>query len=318
MSKVNTFIVPIIQYDNIGRFIQTLYRHTPDNFNLIVIDQAPFNAVPTVTWQPEQVHLWIKSYRNLGFSKAMNTGIKLAQTEYITLCNDDVEFMNRRWWQGIVDTFNQDHHVIAVNPMSPKEGAWGYGLTVENKETWDPPQEYVRGEDPEAVYPKKKDGTGLFYKETFSEEDYDFLINEHPRYRKDSVVDAIAMWCTVFKKSGLDKIGLLDERFYPGGGEDYDMCARAYSCAWPIAREICDLDYHYRMISSTKSWVWHHWGSSKNKRLKNVEDRLFTSRNSWNNNDELWPNGFDVWGHKNTENGKIPLKRTLEVFTEEL
>jgi hypothetical protein len=66
---------------------------------------------------------------------------------------------------------------------------------------------------------------------------------------------------------------MLNERFYPGGGEDYDFNRRAkvhgFSC-----------------ISTTQSWVFHHWGLSRNlpKRDQNVLDAAL----AWNNLNELW------------------------------
>ncbi len=304
MQKLNTIIIPCIRSDYIGKMLETLYKYTPANFNVIVIDQTIDNVAQNLC--QDKVQLWIKSYRNLGFAKAMNTGILLANTPYITLANDDLEFMNATWWQGIIDTFAMDPRIIAVNPMSPKEGSWGYGYRDDNKETWQPNGKYVTDETKLSVYPKKLDGTGFFYKENFSNEDYDFLLNHNPCWSKDSMCDAIAMWCTVFKKEGLEEIGLLDERFYPGGGEDYDMCCRAYS------RE-------KRMVGTTKSWVWHHWGKSKDDMAaKNPTDKMFTWRPRWNANEEVWGDRFDVWGHYEENGIKKPLVRIVPPLIDEL
>lgn len=315
--KINTIIVPIIQNNFIGRFLETLYKYTPDNFYVFVVDQTQ-NDEAYIKYH-QKVHLWIKVYRNLGFSKAMNMGIKLAQTEYITLSNDDVEFIDKRWWQGIEDTFATDERIIACNPMSPKEGAFGYGLQVSNKDTWQPPEGFVQDpNDPESVVPDIGEKQPFVYKKEFTPQDYDFLVNNHPRWKKDTMCDAICMWCTVFKKSGLEEIGLLDERFYPGGGEDYDMNARAYSCAWPKQCDVCDPEYHKRMVATTKSWVWHHWGKSKNMRMDNLKSPLFQSRQSWNDNDALWKPKLDVWGHETINDVKKPIKRDPNVFIDEL
>lgn len=319
MSKINTFIIPIIRSDFIGKCIESIYKYTDNNFYIYVIDQTGDEKV--YQENKDKIHFWIRPYRNLGFSKAMNTGIKLAQTEYITLCNDDVEFINKAWWQGILDTFAQDHHILAVNPMSPKEGGWGYGQTAENKDTWQPPEHYVIDPtDPLSILPIMNNGIPVTYEQAITEEGYQFLLNNHPRYRKDTVVDAIAGWCPIYKKSGFDKLGLLDEKFYPGGGEDYDMNARAYSCAYPIPRDICDTEYHWRLVSSTKSWVWHHWGKSKDAISgKDPSNALFASRERWNANEQLWTEGFDVWGHgQNPDGTKKPYKRIPEITIDEL
>lgn len=319
-KKINSFIIPIITHHSIGRMLDTLYKYTePGTFDVIVIDQTGGKEAEEIV--AGRATLYIKPHRNLGFSKAMNTGIKLAQTEYITLANDDVEFINKRWWQGILDTFASDHHIIAVNPNSPKEGSWGYGYRMDNKYTWEPPTEFVvEPENKESVYPKLPDGSGLFYKEDYTEEDYDFLLNAHPKWQKDTVCDAIAMWMTVFKRSGLEKIGLLDEKFYPGGGEDYDMNCRAYSCGYPEKREVCDPEFHLRMVGTTRSWVWHHWGRSKDA-ISGIDptNKLFESRERWNANEQLWGDKFDVWGHSNESDGtKKPLLRLNQPFEDDL
>jgi GT2 family glycosyltransferase len=332
--RVNTFIIPIIRGDFIGKCLETLYKYTEkDSFYVYVIDQT--NSNEALEKYGHLAHFWIKPYRNLGFSKAVNTGIRLSQTPYITLLNDDVEFINSKWWQGILDTFDMDDKIIAVNPMSPKEGSWGYGYRDDNKDTWQPNEKFVyEGDDKLAIYPKREDGTGFFYKEEFDEDDWDFLLNRNPAWTKDSLCDAIPMWCPVFKREAFEKIGIPDEKFFPGGGEDYDMNARAYSCAWPFERDECDPEYHYRMVGTTKSWVWHHWGKSKDEFMfHNLDEPYFNSRERWNDLDQLWPqdlvkhegknvNIFDVWGHGhkivNGQDVKFPLKRLPTINEDDL
>ncbi len=317
--KTNTFIIPIIRPDFIGKMLETLYKHTePDSFDVIVIDQTGTKEAQDK--YEKLSHLWIRPYRNLGFSKAMNTGIKLAQTEYVTLANDDIEFMNEAWWQGVLDTFAMDHHIIAVNPNSPKEGSWGYGLRTDNMDTWQPAGQWATFDDTKlSVVPKKPDGSKFDYKEEFTEEDYQFLLNSHPQWQPSTLCDGIAMWCTIFKRDAFQKVGLLDEQFYPGGGEDYDMNCRAYSCSYPTPRETCNPEFHYRMVGTTKSWVWHHWGKSKDSISgKDPTNQLFSSRERWNANEQLWPNGFDIWGHKEVDGVKTGLIRVPEVHVDPL
>ena len=314
--KINTFIIPIIRSDFIERMLFTLYRYTQkDSFNVIVIDQ-------TTTKEAQEKcenysHLWIRPYRNLGFAKAMNTGIRLADTKFITLANDDIEFMNKKWWDGIVSAFADDQKIIAVNPMSPKEATWGYGHRADNHDTWEPKTGFTAVDNKEGMVPVF-DGKPFLYQESYSDEEYDTLLNRHPSWAKNSACDAIAMWCTVFKKTGLDEIGLLEERFYPGGGEDYDMNARAYSCAYPNEREVCDPDFHRRMIGTSKSWVWHHWGKSREISQATPTAKIFASRERWNANEELWAPSFDVWGHYDKDGIKKPIHRTKTPLIDEL
>lgn len=322
--KLNTFIIPIIRSDFIGRMLETLEKHTPPNYNVIVIDQT--EADYAYNKHHQKASLWIKSYRNMGFSKAMNTGIRLADTKYITLANDDIEFMDQRWWQGIVDTFALDQKIIAVNPMSPKEATWGYGYTMENKETWQPndssafanhQDQFIAVDNKEGILPAVRPGVP-FPQDSWTKEDYTWLLEQHPVWKDSACIDAVAMWCTVFKKTGLDEIGLLEERFYPGGGEDYDMNARAYSCAYPTEREECDPDFHRRMVATSKSWVWHHWGKSRDEFKKDTKASMFASRAPWNSNESLWEPEFDVWGHYHENGVKKPIHRVKTIGVDAL
>lgn len=320
---VNTFVIPIIRGDMIGGCLETLHKfNEPGTYNVFVIDQT--GSKETQEKYEHLSHLWVRPYRNLGFSKAMNTGARLAQTPYITFLNDDIEFVNKKWWQGILDTFTMSEEIIIVNPMCPKEPTWGYGLREDNYNEWNPPSEFVLAPDGDKhyMYPVKPDGKPFTYEDLKTEEGYDWIVSNHPRYRKDTMIDGAAGWCLVAKTSGLQEIGLYDEKFYPGGGEDYDLCARAYSCAWPEERDECDPKFHRRVVSTTKSYMWHHWGKSKDDvSAKDPTNPIF-SRPRWNALEELWPNGFDIWshGHKdvNGQDTKFPFKRIPEIYVEDL
>jgi GT2 family glycosyltransferase len=293
-----TFVINPVRPTYINRCIDTLYKYTDmTNNRLIVVDQT-FHGLP----DDKRIHLKLRPHRNLGFAKSMNEGIIHGQrwnSPYIVCMNDDIEFIDSRWWGGIIETFNQDKRIMAVNPMSPREPGWGYG--------WDHGK-YI---------------DLLPYKEEFTKEDYDFLLkgdfsqvqglpDTFPR-QKNGVIDAIATWCTVFKKEFLDQYGLFEEKYYPGGGEDYDMDARCY-------RE------ELRMVGTTLSWVWHHWGSSKDIQSEVNDTGLpIIDELRWNDPDSLWlkekNNGqaYDPWGHWTAEDGsKHPMYRIPEVSVKDI
>src|SRR5690606_1907412 len=80
-------------------------------------------------------------------------------------------------------------------------------------------------------------------------------------------------------------IGYIDERYYPGGAEDYDFCCRASMRG-------------YRSVGTTKSWVCHNWSKTLNaedamKIKETVDDDL-----RFGNHNEVWCERFDIWGIK--------------------
>lgn len=271
---INTIVVPCIRTDYFPRYIDTLYKYTPHNFHLFLVDQT-YEGMPEYA-DDERVHLYLRPKYNLGFAQGMNIGLKLAQTKYVTASNDDVEFIDDRWWQGIIDTFNMGKNIKAVNPLSVTEPGWGYGC---NKNS---PEELVK-EKEEALNAEFSRPHEMFmhlpYKKDYDKKDYDELLT-----KKSGVIDGIITWMTVFEKEALEYKGYFDERFVPGGGEDYDINGRFYDKTWPTGEE--REEDRYRMVATSKSWAWHWLGMSKSfkGKLKPL------ARERWNKWTSLWEN----------------------------
>ncbi len=279
--KLLTVICPIIRPDLIERMIETLYAYTEPIFYLFVIDQT-VRGIDATRLRDKYKNLMVirppKSdvhyTGNLGFAQATNLGIQLVQTPYFMMCNDDVEFIHKGWWQGVLDTFEKvdtatpARPAVIVNPSSIKLPDWSVGL------------------------PSGEDHYIMPYKEKFTDADWDWLINEphyvnqHMTIQPGSVVDGVTMYASVCDTKRFLDIGLLDERYFPGSGEDYD-----YSCRASMM--------NYRSVGTTLSYVFHHWSKSFKAVQEEDEVRsLMIPELSWNGTDEKWGDGFDIWGVK--------------------
>jgi hypothetical protein len=120
-----------------------------------------------------------------------------------------------------------------------------------------------------------------------------------------TVVDGAVFIMSYFKRECLLDVGLMDEHFFPGSGEDTDWNARAYQKG-------------YRVVSTSKSWVWHEWSKSKDLFASgDLEDPYYKPHDHpyWNNHSDLWPDGFDVWG-KDKDGKAYP--RVGEIFTDNI
>jgi len=215
MNKLD-IIIPHLNYSDFQIGIDSLRRNSPEGLinKIIFINQSDH--------QVKNVDIEIKC-DNLGFAKAHNTGLRLSDTPYVMCLNDDVVFINKKWWEGIEQTFNDYSTAVCVNPSSVCDPD-GVGGTVIME--------------------------GFEYKEDFSDEEYAKLLNT-------TVIDGICMWGPVFKREFLDKVGGIvpgkawfDEKFRFGGGEDYDLNRRSYLSG-------------YRCLGTGKSYVWHHWHKTK-------------------------------------------------------
>lgn len=286
----NTFIIPVIRPDLIERCLETLYKNTPLNFYVYIIDQTAdgINMKLREKYKNLMIIRTPKTFThttgNLGFAKATNLGIALVETPYMTFCNDDVEFIDPRWWSGIMDTFDKvnaatpDRPCLGVNPSSLKLPDWSIRA---------PGEEHLG------------DHYILPYKDHYTPEEYDSLvndshfINERLTLEPGSVIDGVTMYCSVVNTRRFFEVGMLNEKFYPGGGEDYD-----YNCRVNI--------HGYRFVGTTMSWIFHHWSKTLSQLETDKVKALVQDNLKWNNNNELWGEGFDVWGVKDMKPEDMP------------
>ena len=263
--KTNTFVIPhLVNPDYLIKCVDSIWKYTPRNFKIIVIDQNPIDD--TLSELKNKVHLYIKSYRNLGFSKAMNTGIRLADTDFVTLLNDDVEFIHPSWWDGVMNEFEMTQDAGAINPSALYNNLNGEDL---------PTTKLL-----EIGITKRDDA----YNKRNDPEIYQKLLGE-------GVMDGICTFCTVVPMKVINTVGLLDEKFYPGSGEDYDFNARCYI-------------HGYRVIGTERSWIWHWWLSTK-KALGDLDKKLWQHQESWNDLGAKCGGKFDLYG-KDLEISDIP------------
>lgn len=215
--KTLDIIIPHLNYPDFQIGIDTLRRNTPNWVinKIIFINQSEDHV-------PKNVDIEIKT-KNLGFAKALNTGIRLSDADYVGCLNDDVVFINNQWWNGIKETFDAYSTALCVNPSSVCDPD-GLGGT--------------------------KVMEGFEYKEDYTDEEYARLLNP-------GVIDGICMWFPIFKRETLDKVGgvvpgkaWFDEAFLYGGGEDYDLNRRGYLSGM-------------RSLGTGKSYVYHHWHKTK-------------------------------------------------------
>ena len=241
MEKINTFVIPHLNYKGIDKCLSSLRKYTPPNYYVILVDQSEEGRPDLEPLVDLRVRV-----KHLGFAKAMNTGIRLADTEYVSCFNDDVEFIDSRWWDGIIETFSKyGEQALGVNPASIRnpDGAGGHNVMP-----------------------------GFSYQENWTPVYYDKVLQDGKGY----IIDGICIWGTVFKRDRLDRLpGTIpgkvwfDELFWPGGGEDYDMNRRAYmtcSHCYRHKQEHPFSDHEFRslrMLGTNLSYCWHWWYSTR-------------------------------------------------------
>jgi len=302
-----TFVFPIIRHDYIFDALDSLHKKTPIELRTVVIDQTKKGvfSYPEL-WEKLNplIDLYIRPPRNLGFAKGVNEGMIHGLhwgSEYIIPCNDDVVFLDERWWGGILEQFKAFPEMMAVNPASIIEPGWGYGIGLPDHTC--PDWGVVVDGD---VYPKKPDGKPFTFEEAKTKEGYDWLLSGY----KQGHIEGFAGWCVVGKREMWEKIGLYDERFVPGGGDDYDLTHRIY-----IAGGRCS--------STMRSWVYHFWGKSK-EIIQTSDEVLPTNRATFQNTNGLFehsPDGANspIYPERDNEPFKNKRKRkSLGIFADDI
>lgn len=275
MKPINTYVVPVLNnLTGLKKLCESLYKYTPHNFRIIVIfngTQEDFvKAQAEIPTGDGGVHVWIKPYKNLGFAKSMNYGIQIADTEFVTLANDDVEVIYDTWWQETEQLFRDKPELFSFNPHS----------FINKRHTGDRAIQYE-------------------LKDEYTKED---IAEMKKIFHAERWYTGGCTFFTICKREVFKKIGLFDESFGLGSGEDYDMCVRAAKAG-------------FLMAGGSVVMVKHWWGATKDNL---PVDLSFTSNydliakgnqnmeRKWGPHVDKDPNGWTVGGRGGPD---IPLDK---------
>ena len=280
-----TLCFPIVRQDYILPALRSLHKHTKSySYKSIVVNMSVANHEFEEALY-SLCDVVIRPHYNFGFAQGANLGMRLSPTPYVGVVNDDVLFCNDDWLRGIFETFERFPKAAAVNPQSPKEPGWGWGepghrylipksfMSSHIKPLYDEDRRLMLlVKELQAQWGQRSlvtvqaagklqielDIARKAFQETQDKLEALVLeLSNNPSYiealiteKNWAVVDAFAAWCSVFRADKLTEIGLFDERFSPGGSEDYTWMYDCYSRG-------------YRALSTSRSYVNHFWGRTK-------------------------------------------------------
>lgn len=233
---INSIIIPHLLYEGLEQCLRTLWKYTPHNFKVILVDQSRNDY--SHLQKEGLIDVIIKVNRNLGFAKSVNTALRLVDTEYVTILNDDVEFIDSTWWERGIKMIENDPKTAGWNPHSPVNPN-GIG-------------------EPTQQYKYKNPMVDPFTEEELQEMRNVFSPGAKPGAEQNYL--AGCTYCTILKMPVLREIGqkigspcgivLFDESFGTGGGEDYHF--------------VRTLGLHgYKILGTQKVFVWHWWLSTR-------------------------------------------------------
>jgi len=215
-------VIPTYGQENFtAKCVESIRRFTSCPYRIVWVDNGSSAISREVVLKSlegcDYLSIWIQ--HNLGFVKAVNAGLKECHGEYIVLQNNDTE-VTKGWIERLLKP-HSDPTVGATGPMTDTEGSWQGWLNVKTK-----------------LYPQLPNVSSL-PKDQISDEVFKAM-GDTARS-----MNMVAFFSTVFKKEVFDKVGLLDEQFGTGLGDDDDYSKRM-------------IDAGYKVMFVPGAFVHHH------------------------------------------------------------
>ena len=228
----------IVNY-NVRYFIEqaigSIYQSDiEDDFEIIVVDNASSDqSVSMIRNRFPEVRL-IANEENVGFSKANNQGIKIAQGEFILLLNPDT-VLAKDTLSMCLDRISKDDDIGALG-VRMIDGAGRY-LPESKRGLPTPFVAFCKAFGLSTLFPTSK---------IFNKYHLGFL-NEN----EEAFIDVLPGAFMLLRKSAIDKVGLLDESFFMYG-EDIDLSYRI-------------IQGGYKVLYFPKTSIIHYKGESTKK-----------------------------------------------------
>lgn len=217
MKDLGVCIVTRSSKDVILDCLASLYEQTKDlDMEIVIVDNdSQDSTVDAVRLNFPDVKLILNS-ENLGYSKAVNQGLRILDARYYVLLNPDatildralprlIQFMEENLQAGICipKVMNSDGSIqLQCRRGEARPGeVFAYFLGLANR------------------FPNDRRFTG-------------YLLN-HIDNEKINEVKAVSGSCMMIKHAVVDQIGYLDERYF-AYQEDTDYCFRARQVGWKV------------------------------------------------------------------------------------
>lgn len=249
----------IANYNNLP-YLKLLYN------SIMLNTLYPFHLVISDAGSDAETWEFLKTLRGVtiigeqgkrkNFSEACNDGITATNSKYFALLNSDL-IVSKGWLTNIVEKMETQDRLAACGVLSNCDRGWlhgvpgrpNYPMCLEESGI-----ELIPGMKYEQIEPRQ-------------EELFKFMDQSNRRIRGKFVEQEwVAFYATVFARSAVAEVGLLDPMF-KNGCEDLDLCRRLSK-------------FDYKMGQSLDSFVFHFGGVSRgayqeeNRDSYNKEDRM--------------------------------------------
>lgn len=230
--------------------LNSILEKTAYPFELIIIDNNSLDG--TIQWLEGQVdhfrssiskYQFVKNLKNVGYSRACNQGIKLAEGNYFAFLNCDL-MLGRNWLKRLISHLSKDPLAGIVGPLGKAIGG---------------EQNYVHIYR-DYAYRKPEEGLDIFNDKLYSQFCGDYTETKF-----------LIGCCLLMKREVVEKVGLFDPELYMSADDfDYSLRARMAGYKLYIAEDV--LIHHYdhqsfKMLprEEEKKFITEGWQAFCNK-----------------------------------------------------
>ena len=216
---INTFIITTFNDKYIFRCLDSLVKTIDRDKHRIILIEGPNQEDNNCLYEKTKdiVDVYIRTKRNYGFEKSVNMGIMMSHTPYFTIVHDDCWFIHNGWWDVIKeDLASGGESLLMLQPQQRNS-------------------KHTLGRDLLG---------NILYREPVplpdnpTEEQYNKMLAEATTASLGEV------YCMVFKREFVDKVGYLNEKFYPLGPVDIELFYRSGVFGYRIAISNRAIIYH--------------------------------------------------------------------------
>lgn len=246
-------VVPVFNaFEDVKKCLQSLENNT-DNFNVRIIVVNDGSAKETSDWlrkfcKNKKFFCLIEHPTNIGYTKAVNTGLRVSTGSYIIIQNSDT-IVTSGWLTGLIKCMNSSPKIGIVGPLS-------------NAASWQ-------------SVPALRDSNGQFVINALPE---GMGINEMAKVVRSASdhtypkIPFVNGFCFMIKREVINKIGYMDDENFPVGyGEENDYCIRALDAGYELA--IADDVYIFHAKSKS-------FGHERRKELSDQGTKTLRNKHS--------------------------------------
>jgi len=220
--KISIIIIHFFGIDYIIDCLGSVFKSDYPNFEVIVVFNGNKDSSYEIIKQKFPQVISVLNKKNLGFAKANNQGIKKSSGEVVFLLNDDI-IIHPKLISVLVKELMSSADIGIVGPKiyyrDEPEKIWFAGGMI----NWVKQETYHLGRN----------------------------VNDKNWQDNEKKVDFISGCALMIKKEIINKIGLLDEKFF-AFYEDADWCQKAKKAG-------------YKIIYVPFGGVWHHKSATAGK-----------------------------------------------------